>query len=79
MIPPSLSILTEGIVGFTAETNRNSDLFHSSALQGELVSASSKLLVVSQLCGGGFVQATRMYFSVRKGLGIWGNAMVVKT
>lgn len=75
VIPPSLSILTEGIVGFTAETNRNSDLFHSSALQGELISASSKLLVVSQLCGRRFYPGYQDVFQCQEGIGNVGECI----
>lgn len=80
MVPPSLSILTEGIVGFTAETHRNGDLFYSSASHEELVSASSKLLVVSQLCGRRFCPGLLGCISVAEK--VWerqGNAVVVKT
>lgn len=68
MLSPSLSISTEEIVGFTAETHRNGDLFHSSASHEELVSASSKLLVVSQLCGRRFYPGYQDVFQSQKGI-----------
>lgn len=73
MVPPSLSILTEGIVDFTAETQRNGDLFHSSASYEELVSASSKLLVVSQLCSRRFYPGYWDVFQCQKGIGKMGE------
>lgn len=59
--------------GFTAETNRNADLFHSSASHEELVRASSKLLVVSQLCGRRFYPGYQDVFQCQRGIGKMGE------
>lgn len=74
MDPLSLSILTEGILSFTAQAHGNGDLFHSfSASHEELVSGSSKPLVVSQLCSRRFYPGYQDVFQCQKGIGKTGE------